>query len=139
VNRRIIGRGRLLAGSGALLVLLGCFLPWYRVGGEGGLPALTSNAFDGAGIGVFLAAVAVLALIALPYAAGDQLLGIDRPASFVLAVSIGVAALALRAVQLWQLDALGLPDRALGFWLAAVGLAVAAWGAAEIVGERRIG
>jgi hypothetical protein len=36
------------------------------------------------------------------------------------------------------LEALGLPDRALGFWLAALGLVVMAWGAAEIVGERRL-
>jgi hypothetical protein len=136
VNRRIIGRGRLLAGSGALLTLLGCFLPWYTVGGDPGLTVRSSNAFDGIGIIVFLSAVAVLALIALPYAAGDQPLAVNRPASFVLVVSIGVAAFAMRAVQLWQLSALGLPDRALGFWLAAVGLGVVAWGVAEIVGER---
>ena len=137
MNRRIIGRGRLLAGTGALHGLLGCFLPWYTGGGE--LPVRSSNAFDGIGIVVFLSAVAVLALIALPYAAGDQPLAINRPASFVAVVSIGVAGFAFRALQLFQADALGLPDRALGFWLAAVGLAVAAWGAAEIVGERSAG
>lgn len=136
MNRRTIGRGRLIAGSGAVVTLVGCLLPWYRVGGEGGLPALTSNAFDGIGLGVFLAAVAVLALIALPYAAGDQPLGVDRPASFVLVISIGIAALALRALQLWQTSAFGLPDRAPGLWIAAAGLALMAWGGAEIVGER---
>ena len=137
MNRRTIGRGRLVAGSGAVLTIIGCFLPWYTVGGDGGLPALSSNAFDGPGILVFLAAVGVLALIALPYAAGDQPLGIDRPAAFVLLVSIGIAGFVIRAIQLLSLGALGLPDRALGFWLAALGLLVMAWGAAEIVGERR--
>ncbi len=136
MNRRTIGRGRVVAGAGAVLTLVGCLLPWYTVGGEGGLPALSSNAFDGTGILVFLAAVGVLALIALPYAAGDQPMSIDRPASFVLLVGIGVAGFLVRAFQLLQLGALGLPDRALGFWLTALGLIVMAWGAAEIVGER---
>ena len=137
MNRRTIGRGRVVAGVGAILTLIGCFLPWYTVGGDGGLPALSSNAFDGPGILVFLAAVGILALIALPYAAGDQPLGVDRPAAFVLLASVGIAGFAIRAIQLLQLEALGLPDRALGFWLAALGLVVMAWGAAEIVGERR--
>ena len=137
MNRRTIGRGRLIAGAGAILTLIGCFLPWYTVGGDGGLPALSSNAFDGTGIIVFLAAVGILALIALPYAAGDQPLGIDRPATFVLLVCVGVAGFVIRVVQLVGLDALGLPDRALGFWLAALGLLIMAWGAAEIVSERR--
>lgn len=135
MNRRTIGRGRVIAGVGAVLTLVGCLLPWYTVGGEGGLPALSSNAFDGPGILVFLAAVGVLALIALPYAAGDQPMSVDRPASFVLLVGIGVAGFLVRAFQLFQLGALGLPDRALGSWLAAIGLIVMAWGVAEIVGE----
>jgi hypothetical protein len=137
MNRRTIGRGRVIAGIGAILTLIACFLPWYTVGGEGGLPALTSNAFDGPGILVFLAAVGILALIALPYAAGDQPLGIDRPAAFVVVVSVGIAGFVVRALQLIGLEALGLPDRALGFWLAAVGLAIMAWGVTEVVGERR--
>ena len=47
------------------------------LGGDGGLPA-TYNAFDGTGIVVFLAALATLALVALPYAAGDRPMAIDR-------------------------------------------------------------
>jgi hypothetical protein len=137
MNRRTIGRGRVTAGVGAIVTLIACFLPWYTVGGEGGLPALSSNAFDGPGILVFLAAVGILALIALPYAAGDQPLGIDRPASYVFIVSVGIAGFVIRAIQLIGLEALGLPDRALGFWLAAVGLAIMAWGVAEVAGERR--
>jgi hypothetical protein len=125
-----------MAGSGATVALLGCFLPWYRVGGDGGLPPISANAFEGAGILVFLAAVAVLALIALPYAAGDGPLSVDHPASFVLVASVGVAGLGLRLLQLWADHALGLPDRALGLWIAAAGLAILAWGVAEIVGER---
>ena len=136
MNRRQLGRGRILAGIGAVLVLVGCLLPWYRVGGDGGLPPVSANGFVGPGILVWLAALAVLAIIALPYAAGDQPLAIDRPASFVVVVAVGVAALALRLLQLFGDGALGLPDRAPGLWIAIVGLAVAAIGAGSIVGER---
>ena len=138
MNRRETGRGRLVAGIGAVVMLVGCFLPWYRVGGDvGGLPPVSVNAFDGPGILIFLAAIAVLALIALPYAAGDQPLPVDRPASFVLVVAIGGAAFGLRLIQLVGSGAQGmLPDRAPGLWIVALGLAVAAWGTAAIVSER---
>ncbi|MFI5254865.1 MAG: hypothetical protein ACHQ15_05355 [Candidatus Limnocylindrales bacterium] len=135
MNRRGLGRGRLVAGIGSVIVLIGCFLPWSRVGGDG-LPSLSTNGFVGPGILVWLAALAVLAIIALPYAAGDQPLAIDRPASFVAVVGVGVAALVLRLLQLWSDGELGFPDRAPGLWIAIVGLAVAAIGAASIVGER---
>lgn len=137
MNRRTIGRGRVVTGVGAILTLVGCFLPWYTVGGDSGLPALSSNAFDGTAILVFLAAVGVLFLIALPYAAGDRQVAVDRPASFVFLVAVGIAGFLIRAFQLMQLGALGLPDRAPGFWLSGLGLIVMAWGASEIVSERR--
>lgn len=140
MNRRTIGRGRVIAGVGAVLTLIACFLPWLTAGTEGGLPPISKNAFEGGiSILVFLAAVGILALIALPYAAGDQPQAVDRPAAFVLLVSIGIAGFAIRLIQLVGAGTLGLPDRALGLWLAAVGLAIMAWGVAEIAGERRTG
>lgn len=141
MNRRVVSRGRRIAGLGGLLVLVACFLPWFRVGGDlGGLPAISSNAvagnqYFGAGIVVFVVAVVVLALIVLPYAAGDQHLAIDRPASFVLAAGAGVIAFVASVVQLGLSGALGLPDRAPGLWLAGAGLAVVCWGAWELVHE----
>jgi hypothetical protein len=134
VNRRAFGRGRLIVALGAVITLVGCFLPWWTVGGEA-LPARSSTAFEGAGIVVFVASIALLALIALPYAAGDQPSALDRARFFAVVVLVGVIGLVLRTVQLAGLGALGLPDRALGLWLAGVGLAVAAWGVAEIVAE----
>ncbi|HET7676355.1 MAG TPA: hypothetical protein VFK38_00720 [Candidatus Limnocylindrales bacterium] len=135
MNRRTLGRGRWLAGIGAVVALAGCLLPWGRTLGLG-LPPETTGAFDGSGILVFLAAVAVLALVALPYAAGDQPIGIDRPISFALALALGAVGLVFRLVQLVQLEVVGLPDRSPGLWLAGAGLLVMAWGVAELFGER---
>jgi len=140
VNRRVIGRGRLIAGAGGLVTLVACFLPWYTIGGEaGGLPALSANAFDGAGIVVFVIAVATLGLIALPFAAGDQPVALDRPASFLVLAVVGLIGYAARVLQLWSQGALGLPDRAPGLWLAGVGLLILLWGAVETTreGDRR--
>ncbi len=130
-----MGRGRMIAAVGAAITLIGCLPAWYTVGGEA-LPARSANAFDGAGIIVFIAAIAVLALIALPYAAGDQPVALDRPLSFLLLATLGVVGLVLRVIQLSQLPgALGLPDRSPGLWLAGVGLLVTGWGVAELLGE----
>ena len=38
MHRRPLGNGRRLAFLGAIVVLVGCLLPWYTVGGDGGLP-----------------------------------------------------------------------------------------------------
>jgi hypothetical protein len=136
VNRRTFGRGRTIVAAGSVLVLIGCFLPWSTTGTtESGLTPIVTTAFAGAGIVVFVAAIALLALIALPYAAGDQPMPLDRPTFFGVVVAAGALGLLLRAFQLAGLGALGLPDRALGLWLAAVGLAISAWGVAELVAE----
>lgn len=128
--RRGLGRGRTLVALGAVIALVGCFLPWYTTPGAA-LPPLRGDAFDGAGILVFLAAVASLALIAYPYAS-DRPVTLDRPFSFGILAAIGVVGLVLRLVQLGSLGLLGLPDRALGLWIAGFGVAIIAWGAAEI-------
>lgn len=121
-----------------MLVLLASFLPWFTVGGAAGdLPALSANAFDGAGIVVFVAAVGILALIALPYAAGDQPVTVDRPVSFVVLTAVGLIGFGARLVQLWGPHALGWPDRAPGLWLASLGLLIMLWGTVEVVREPR--
>jgi hypothetical protein len=148
VNRKVLSRGRRVAGAGAVVALVACFLPWFRVGGDvGGLPAISSNAlagnqYFGAGIAVFVAAVAVLALLALPFAARDQPLAVDRPASFVLAAGVGVVGYAACVLQLLLSGALilnakplFLPDRAPGLWLGAAGVLVMVWGAWQTVHE----
>jgi hypothetical protein len=132
VHRRPLGNGRRLAVVGSILVIAGCLLPWYVLGGDGGLPQQVYRAFDGTGIVSFLAALATLALVVLPYAAGPRPVAIDRGRSYwVLAVA------ALAGVALWLPTVLDapeglLPDRAYGWWIAAVGAILMARAAFEV-------
>lgn len=139
MNRRVLGRGRTLAAIGAIMALIGCVLPWYTTSGVG-LPATSVNAFDGAGILVFVAAIGIVALILLPYAAGDQRLGIDRTLSFAIVAGLGIIGLLLKIVQQLGIGAIEgmFPDRAIGLWIAGAGLAIVAWGVSEIATARPI-
>jgi hypothetical protein len=134
MNRRSLGRGRLLVGSGAIVILLACLFPWGQTAGIGLHPERT-GAFDGFGIIVFVAAVAFLALLLLPYAGGDQPFVLDRPLVFAVVLGWGAVGFLLKLVQIVQDGVLGLPDRSLGLWLAGIGLAIAAWGVAEMTTE----
>ena len=82
MHRRPLGRGRLLAAIGAILMLVGCVLPWFvRGGGDTGITPITTNAFSDKGIVVFICALLILALVSLPYAAGDKPVAVDRAMS----------------------------------------------------------
>lgn len=125
MHRRPLGRGRRLAALAAVIVIVGCLLPWWQFGGDiGELSRLQGNAFEGSGILVFFAALATIALLALPYAAGDTPVSIDRPLSYAAVAAVGWIGLVIRAIDLGTKGALALPDRAPGLWLAGVGLAV---------------
>ena len=140
VHRRPLGNGRRLAIVGSILVMIGCVLPWYVLGGDGGLPEQVYRAFDGpAGFGTgiisLLAALATLALVVLPYAAGPRPVAVDRGLAYGL---LAIAALA--GVALWLPNVLDapeglLPDRAYGWWIAAAGAIVMARGAFEVSQE----
>ena len=127
LHRRPVGRGRLLAGLSALVLLVGCVLPWVTVGAsEFSLPPRSENAFEGTGIAVFLVALAVLALITLPYAS-DRPVGLDRWWTYGLFAVVAWAGLLLRVLEV-ALAPGGLatmtPDRAPGLWISVVGLAI---------------
>lgn len=137
MHRRPLGRGRTVAVLAAAVLIVACLLPWYGVGGGGGLPATDLRAFDGSGILTFIAALVTLALVTLPYAVGDRPVGADRPIAYLLllgAASVGVV--------LWPLDLLGelagglLPDRAPGFWLAIGGVVIYGRAAFDIFTEQ---
>ena len=79
---------------------------------------------------MFLVGIATLALVALPYAAGDRPVGVDRWMSYLLLTGLGWIGLVIRVVGL-QLDgAFQFTEPAQvftngpGLWLVVIGLIV---------------
>ncbi len=130
----------MLAALSAVVLLVACVLPWYTAGGDvAGIPARSIDAFQGAGILVFLVALATLALVALPYAVGDRPTAVDRAVSYLLLLLVAIVGVVLRLLDVLTGDLLvdGLrPDRAPGFWIALVGLVVLARATFEIAQAR---
>ena len=140
MHRRPLGRARTLVAIAAVAVLIGCVLPWWTVGGDGGLPAQSGNAFDGPGILVFLAAVASLALLTLPYAA-ERPIGADRwPAYTILVVAAWIGYL-MRVFDLLDSGAFRFGDpsevltRMPGLWVVGIALAVLSRAAYDVANE----
>ena len=140
MHRRPVGRARLLAALSAVVILAGCLLPWWGVGGNDSLPELSGNAFDGFGIVVFVVALATIALVTLPYAT-DRPVGFDRwPAYAILAV-VGWLAFAIRLVDLIAIRAFQLEQpievvtRSPGLWVTGIGLAMLARAAFDLYHE----
>jgi len=133
-QQRPVSSGRRLAVVAAVVMLVGCLLPWYTFAGD--LPASPFRAFDGSGILVFAAALAIFALVTLPSMAGDGAVGADRWLAYVLI--LGVAVLGAGVWPVGFLDALdGLrPDRAPGLWIALAGVFILALAARRIALER---
>jgi hypothetical protein len=134
MHRRPLGRGRRLAALAAVVIIVGCLLPWWTFGGGQGLPTRSGNAFEGSGIIVFFTALATIALGALPYAS-DRPVAIDRWLSYLGLTIVGWLGLVIRAIDLATVGAIALPDRAPGLWIAAVGLVILARAAYEIAHE----
>jgi hypothetical protein len=79
----------------------------------------------------------LLALVVLPYAGGDRPQPLDRPLSFVVVAALAFVGLGAVVYQLFDLGALGLPDRSLGLWVGGAGVLLMGWGTSEIVSEGR--
>ena len=130
MHRRPLGQGRTLAAVGGGLIVIGSFLPWWRVGGDPGLPAASGNGLEGSGIIVFLVGVVTLALVALPYAVGDRPVGVDRWLSYAILAVAGWLGFAWRLIDLLQRGAFTFDEPAQvftngpGLWVAGLGLAV---------------
>jgi hypothetical protein len=139
LHRRSLGRGRLAAAASALVILAGSVLPWFRVSGVEGLPPIEGNAFAGSGILVFFAALAALALVALPFAAGDGPVVLDRWWAYATVSAVAVIGLVARAVGIaaesGEFEVM-FPDRAPGIWLAALGAIGLCLATAELFGRR---
>lgn len=132
MHRRPLGRGRTLATVGGALMVVACILPWWQVGGTPGITVEAGNGLAGSGILVFLVGIATLALVALPYAAGDRPVGLDRWLSFAILALAGWIGFGWRVVELAMLGAFqfGTPTQVVtngpGLWLAAIGLTLLA-------------
>ena len=139
MHRRPLGRARRVAGMAAVVLLIACFLPWFGTSTDAGLPPISGNAFQGSGVLVFFVGLAVIALLALPYAAGDTPVPLDRPLSFLILTVIGWLALALRVIDLAVANVEVLfPTRAFGLYLAALALIVLSRAVYDMRAERRI-
>jgi hypothetical protein len=140
LQRRPVGRGRWLAAGSAVVVGVGCLLPWYSAGGVDGIPPVSANGFEGAGILVFLAALATLALVSLPFAMGDAPVAVDGWWAYGIIAAVAGAGLLIRVLDTLGVDGgLGimLPDRGPGTWVTAVGVVGLVFATAEMFGTRR--
>jgi len=100
MHRRPVGRARLLAVLSAIILVAGCILPWWTRGGLDSLPAISGNAFEGSGILVFIVAMAIVALVTLPYAAGDRPVAVDSWVSYLVLAIVAWLGLAARVADL---------------------------------------
>lgn len=143
MHRRPVGRTRLLAAIGALLMLGGCFLPWWTRGGDEGLPVLSGTAFEGMGILVFAAAIATLALVTLPYAS-ERPVSADRWTSFAIIAAVGWVGFAYRLIELVSIQSFSFDEPIdivvdiPGLWLAGIGLIVLTRATYEMLQEPRL-
>jgi hypothetical protein len=118
-----------------VIIVVGCLLPWWQVGGGTDMPLYSRNGFFGSGILALFAALATIALFTLPYAT-DRPVAIDRAFSYVGLAIVGWIGLIIRLVQdaSVNVDAI-LPQRAPGLWLTAIGLITLSRAAYEIARE----
>jgi hypothetical protein len=100
MHRRPLGRARRLAVLSALLLIVGAILPWWTSGGRDELPATSGNAFEGSAILVFIVALAVIAVVTLPYAAGGRPVGADRWLTYLVLVAVAWIGLVARVIDL---------------------------------------
>jgi hypothetical protein len=119
-----------MAAVGAVVMLIGCILPWWTVGGgPDEMTPLSGNAFDSLGIVVFLAALATIALITLPYAT-ERPVHADRWSSYVAVAVIAWLAFLYRLIDLFLQDALAFSEpldvftRVPGLWVTGIGLVI---------------
>ena len=121
-----------MAAIGGLVIVVGCVLQWWQVGGTPDIPALSGNGLSGPAILVFLVGIATLALVALPYAAGDRPVGLDRSLSFAILAVAGWIGFGWAVVELAMRGAFqfsqptGVFTNGPGLWIAGLGLAILA-------------
>ena len=140
LHRRPVGRARILAALGAVVILVGCLLRWWTVGCTGCLTPLGGNAFEGMGIVVFVVALATIAVVTLPYAT-ERPVAADRWPAYALLAAVGWLALIIRTIDLAVLRALSFHQpvevftNGPGLWVTGIGLVMLSRAAYDIYRE----
>jgi hypothetical protein len=135
-------RGRWILAIGAIIMAGSCFLQWWQIGGNGPdeLSKLTGNGFNamtGSVFVMFLASVASLFLVTLPFAS-EKPVAVDHPLSYLLLLGFGLAGYVWAVVNLARQSLVPFPpQQGLGFWVAIIGLVLFARGIFEMHEERQ--
>ena len=137
---RGLGRGRTLIALGSVLTICSIPLAWLRAGGTVlEVPAWTGQGGGLAVLAIFVAAVAMLALIVVPFATRSGSFWLDRGIAYVLLLALGLVGLVAKVIELLGTEgSISLaPLDAPGLWLAVTGMGLATWGVLELLAERR--
>lgn len=141
MHRRPLGRGRTLATIGGILIVAACVLQWWQVGGTPGIPQHSENGLPGSGIVVFLVGIVALALVALPYAAGDRPVSLDRWLTFGILTAAGWIGFGWKLVNLALIGAFQFDEASdvlthgPGIWIGGLGLLVLSRAVIEMAAE----
>jgi hypothetical protein len=134
MTRRALGRGRFLVVVGSLTALVGMVPPWWVVE-RTGQAALSGNGFEGAGLLVFLAALALLFVVVLPFASRDGESPLDRAPMYIVLALVAVAAYLWRVYEIYQFAGI-VPTQTIGLWITGAGLIILVWGVGDILSEK---
>jgi len=142
MNSSSPSRGRWILAIGAVIMAGSCFLQWWQIGGNGAdeLSRLTANGFNqmtGSAYLMFLASVASLFLVTLPFAS-EKPIGIDHPLSYLILLVLAVVGYGGAAATLVSHSLIPFPPQdGLGFWIAILGIVLYARGIFEMHEERQ--
>jgi hypothetical protein len=143
MHRKPVLKSRRLVAIGAVVAIVGCFLPWWTRIAATGLPPLSGTAFESMGILVFGAGIATLALVTLPYAS-ERPVSADRWPSYALLGAVGWIGLAYRVLELAGERAFSFAEpadvvtRIPGLWLSVIGLLIMTRATYEMLQEPRL-
>ena len=132
-------RGHWIVAIGAIVVVGATFMQWWQIGGGAGELSRTTGLgiSDGRVFLMFLASVASLFLVTLPFAS-EKPIPIDHPLAYFALLGAVVVGYAWRTYSLIQSQLVPWPPQlGIGFWLSAVGIVLYARGVFEVFEERR--
>jgi hypothetical protein len=139
MNRSYGTRGHWLIAIGAILIAGATMLQWWQIGGGPGELAATKGVgiADGRVFLMFLASIAALLLVTLPFAS-EKKIPIDHPLSYLILFVVILIGYVWRLFTLAQAQLLPWPpQQGIGAWLAAIGLVLFSRGIFEVFEEGR--